>query len=415
MRDIKFGAFLAPHHPIGENPFLQMRSDLELVEHMDRLGFDEFWCGEHHSTGWEVIASPELFLAAAAERTHRIRLGTGVVSLPYHHPFMVAQRMVQLDYQSGGRVIFGSGPGALPSDAHTLGVDPMVLRDRQDEAMGVIRRLFEGGDRFSYESEWFTLNEAKLQLLPLQRDMEFAVASMVSPSGMTLAGKHGAGVLSIGSTTKAGLQALPLQWSFAEESAAKHNRSVDRSTWRIVMSWHIAETRDKAREEAKEGLFRHNNEYTVGTLAAGEGTIFKTPDEAVDVTAFSDDSVAVIGTPRDLVERIEKMIDVTGGFGTAIGFVHDWANRADTLNSWDLVARYVMPEVNGMLDNYRESNKFVIENRDTWMRAGAAIMSKIQENKRAAEAMEAAAGAGPAKTALSAPVRAKADAKEEAE
>ena len=415
MRDIKFGAFLAPHHPIGENPFLQMRSDLELVEHMDRLGFDEFWCGEHHSTGWEVIASPELFLAAAAERTHRIRLGTGVVSLPYHHPFMVAQRMVQLDYQSGGRVIFGSGPGALPSDAHTLGVDPMVLRDRQDEAMGVIRRLFEGGERFSYESEWFTLNEAKLQLLPLQRDMEFAVASMVSPSGMTLAGKHGAGVLSIGSTTKAGLQALPLQWSFAEESAAKHDRTVDRSTWRIVMSWHIAETRDKAREEAKEGLFRHNNEYTVGTLAAGEGTIFKTPDEAVDVTAFSDDSVAVIGTPRDLVERIEKMIDVTGGFGTAIGFVHDWANRADTLNSWDLVARYVMPEVNGMLDNYRESNKFVIENRDTWMRAGAAIMSKIQENKRAAEAMEAAAGAGPAKTALSAPVRAKADAEEERE
>ena len=415
MGDIKFGAFLAPHHPIGENPFLQMRSDLDLVEHMDRLGFDEFWCGEHHSTGWEVIASPELFLAAAAERTHRIRLGTGVVSLPYHHPFMVAQRMVQLDYQSGGRVIFGSGPGALPSDAHTLGVDPMVLRDRQDEAMGVIRRLFEGGERFSYESEWFQLNEAKLQLLPLQKDMEFAVASMVSPSGMTLAGKHGAGVLSIGSTTKAGLQALPLQWSFAEESAAKHDRTVDRSTWRIVMSWHIAETRDKAREQAKEGLFRHNNEYTVGTLAAGEGTIFKTPDEAVDVTAFSEDSVAVIGTPRDLVERIEKMIDVTGGFGTAIGFVHDWANRADTLNSWDLVARYVMPEVNGMLDNYRESNKFVIENRDTWMRAGAAIMSKIQENKRAAEAMQAAAGAGPAKTALSAPVRAKADAEEKAE
>ncbi len=153
LRDMKFGAFLAPHHPIGENPTLQLRSDLALVEHMDRLGFDEFWCGEHHSTGWEIIASPELFLAAAAERTHRIRLGTGVVSLPYHHPFMVAQRLAQLDHQSGGRLIFGSGPGALPSDAHTLGVDPMLLRDRQDEAMGVIRRLFAGGERFSYQCE----------------------------------------------------------------------------------------------------------------------------------------------------------------------------------------------------------------------------------------------------------------------
>jgi limonene 1,2-monooxygenase len=159
---LRFGAFLAPHHPIGENPLLQIQSDLEFVQHIEHLGYDEFWCGEHHSTGWEVIASPELFLAAAAERTNRIMLGTGVVSLPYHHPYMVAQRIVQLDYQSRGRVIFGSGPGALPSDAHTLGVDPMLLRDRQDEAMGVIRRLFEGGERFSYECEWFTLRDAKL-------------------------------------------------------------------------------------------------------------------------------------------------------------------------------------------------------------------------------------------------------------
>ena len=289
MADLKFGAFLAPHHPIGENPTLQLQSDLELVELMDRLGYDEFWCGEHHSTGWEIIASPELFLAAAAERTHRIRLGTGVVSLPYHHPFMVAQRIVQLDHQSRGRVIFGSGPGALPSDAHTMGIDPMVLRDRQDEAMGVIRRLFESDERFDYESEWFTLRDAKLQLKPLQKDMEFfAVASIVSPSGMTLAGKHRAGVLSIGSLTQEGIRALPLQWSFAEESAAKHGNAVDRKNWRIVLNWHIAETRKEARQQAGAGLMRHNNEYSIGTLAGGEGPIYDTPDEAVDGVAFSE-------------------------------------------------------------------------------------------------------------------------------
>ena len=400
MADLKFGAFLAPHHPIGENPTLQLQSDLELVEQMDRLGFDEFWCGEHHSTGWEVIASPELFLAAAAERTHRIMLGTGVVSLPYHHPFMVAQRMVQLDHQSRGRVIFGSGPGALPSDAHTLGVDPMVLRDRQDEAMGVIRRLFETDERFSYECEWFTLKDAKLQLKPLQKRMEFTVASLVSPSGMTLAGKHEAGVLSIGSTSKAGIQALPMQWSFAEESAAKHGKTVDRKNWRIVLSWHIAETREKAREQAREGLFRHNNEYTVGTLAAGEGSIYDTPDEAVDKMAFADDAVNVIGTPDDLVAKIRDMIQLSGGFGAVIGFVHDWANREDTKRSWDLVARYVIPEVNGLLADYRESNKYVIENRDTWNRAGQAIMTKIQENERAAAAMKEQQDT--AKTALAA-------------
>ena len=144
MSDMRFGAFLAPHHPIRENPTLQLQNDLKFVSHLDDLGYDEFWCGEHHSTGWEIIASPELFLAAAAERTQRIKLGTGVISLPYHHPFMVAQRLVQLDHQSRGRLIFGSGPGALPSDAHTLGLDPMLLRDRQDEAMGIIRKLLNG-------------------------------------------------------------------------------------------------------------------------------------------------------------------------------------------------------------------------------------------------------------------------------
>ncbi len=388
MTDLRFGAFLAPHHPIGESPVLQFQSNLEFVEHLERLGYDEFWCGEHHSTGWEMIASPELFLAAAAERTSRIMLGTGVVSLPYHHPFMVAQRMVQLDHQSRGRAIFGSGPGALPSDMHLFGLDPMVLRDRQDEAMGVIRRLFEGSERFSYEGEWFTLRDAKLQLKPLQKDMEFAVASIVSPSGMTLAGKHRAGVLSIGSMSREGIRALPMQWSFAEESAAKHGNTVDRKNWRIVLSWHIAETREQAREQARDGLMRHNNEYTVGTLAGGDGVIYKTPDEAVDGIAFGDESTAVIGTPDDLVERIRQMLELTGGFGVVIGFVHDWANRENTLRSWDLVARHVMPEVNGLLDDYRESNKFVIENRETWQRAGDAIASKIRENERALAAAE---------------------------
>ena len=393
MSDLHFGAFLAPHHPIGEHPVLQIQSDLELVAHLDRLGFDEFWCGEHHSTGWEVIASPEMFLAAAAERTNRIKLGTGVISLPYHHPFMVAQRLVQLDHQSHGRVIFGSGPGALPSDAHMLGIDPVVLRDRQDEAIGIIRRLFNEKSRFSYESQWFKLRDAKLQLKPLQKNMEFVVASQISPSGMTLAGKHSTGVLSVGSMSREGISSLPLQWSFAEESAAKHGNIVERKNWRLVLSWHIAETRQKAREQAKYGLLKHNNEYTVATLNPDEGTIYKTPDEAVDAltnhhpVAGEPPGTAVIGTPDDLISRIQDMLKLTGGFGCVIGFAHDWANRENTKHSWDMVARYVIPEVNGLLKDLRESYKYVTQNRGMWDRAREAVRSKIQENSRASEAM----------------------------
>jgi limonene 1,2-monooxygenase len=387
MPRLGFGAFLAPHHPIGENPTLQFRRDLKFVEHLDELGFDEFWCGEHHSSGWEMIASPEMFLAAAGERTKRIKLATGVVSLPYHHPYNVAQRMVQLDHMTGGRVIFGSGPGALPSDAHTLGIDPMTQRDRQDDAISIIRRLF-AGERITAKTDWYTLQDAALQLLPLQEDMPFAVASQISPSGMTLAGKHGIGIISIGSMSNEGLTALPTQWGFAEAAAKKHGKTVDRKNWRVLLSWHIAETREKARAEAKDGLLRWHNEYIVGTLQRPGAEAFKSPDDAVDQTAFMDGSASVIGTPDDLVKTIKDVLKQSGGFGTVVGFVHDWANPENTFRSWDMVARYVMPEINGYLAGLRKSQKFLIENRGVFDRAGQAIMAKIMENDAAAEALK---------------------------
>jgi len=390
MTRLRFGAFLAPHHPIGEHPRLQYRSDLALAQRLDELGYDEFWCGEHHSTGWETIASPEMFLAAAGERTHRIMLGTGVISLPYHHPFNVAQRMVQLDHMTGGRAIFGSGPGALPSDAYTLGIDPMLQRDRQDEALGVIRRML-AGERVTHESDWFTLKDAKLQLLPLQESLPMVTASTISPSGMTLAGKHGTGVISIGSTSTEGLAALKTQWSFAEDAAKKHGNTVNRKDWRVLLSWHIAETRDEARRQARDGLMRWNNEYIHDTLRRPNTPRYTDPDQAVDATAFSETSSAVIGTPDDLVAQIRNLIEITGGFGTVIGFVHDWANRENTLRSWDLVARYVIPEVNGLLREYRESKQFVIEHREVFERAGQAVMAKIMSHEGASEALKATA------------------------
>ena len=366
---------------------LQFRRDLDLVQQLDELGYDEFWCGEHHSSGWEMIGSPEMFLAAAGERTKRIKLATGVVSLPYHHPFNVAQRMVQLDYMTGGRVIFGSGPGALASDAHTLGIDPMLLRDRQDEAIGVIRRLMRG-ERLTIHSDWFTLKDAALQLLPLQEEMPFAVASQISPSGMTLAGKHGIGVISIGSLSEEGLNSLGTQWSFAEAAAAKHGQVVDRKDWRVLLSWHIAETRERARAEARDGLLRHHNEYITATLQRPGARPYPTADEAVEKTAFVPGAVATIGTPDDLVVRIKSVLEISGGFGTIVGFVHDWANPENTRRSWDMVARYVVPEINGYLAGLRTSREFVANNREYFNRAREAVMAKITENPAAASALK---------------------------
>ena len=388
---IKFGTFLAPHHPLGESPTLQFQRDVDLAAHLDRLGYDEFWVGEHHSTGWEMIASPEMFLVAAGQHTHTIKLGTGVVSLPYHHPFNVAQRIVQLDHMTRGRAMFGSGPGALPSDARTLNIDPMTQRDRQDEALGVIIRLLRGDERFDYDSDWFTLREAALQILPLQDDMPMVTASSISPSGMQIAGKYGIGALSIASTSKEGIQALPTQWSFAEEAAAANGQVVDRANWRVLMSWHIAESRQQARDEAIMGLQKWHNEYNVHVLGRPGAQRVEDPNvlfEQVAAGGAEGGGAAVIGTPDDLIEAILGLQEVTGGFGVVLGLANDWANREATLRSWDLVARYVIPAVNGQLTAQRASAEYVGSRKGELMAgATAAVMSKIMGHQGAASAM----------------------------
>ena len=166
---MKFGIFMGPFHRVGENPTLALDRDLELVQWLDHLGFDEAWIGEHHSAGWETISSPEIFIAVAADRTKHIKLGTGVISIPYHHPFNVANRMVQLDHMTHGRVMLGVGPGALPGDAYMLGIDPTIQRRQMDEGFGMVLRLMTETEPITYESDWFTLREAMLQLRPLHQ------------------------------------------------------------------------------------------------------------------------------------------------------------------------------------------------------------------------------------------------------
>jgi limonene 1,2-monooxygenase len=210
---------------------------------------------------------------------------------------------------------------------------------------------------------------------------------MISPSGMTLAGKYGIGIISLGSMSTKGLMSLAQQWEFAEDAAKRHGTTVSRADWRVLLTWHIAETREQARREAGAGLMRWHNEYNVGTLMRPGLTAFKSPDEAVDQTAFVEGAASAIGTPDDLVNLIKNVMKVSGGVGTIIGFAHDWANPENTRRSWDMVARYVVPEINGHVEALRKSQTFVIENRAIFERAGEAVMAKIMGNEKAAAAL----------------------------
>lgn len=379
MPRMRFGVFLAPHHPVGEHPTLQIRRDLELAEHLDRLGYDEFWVGEHHSGGWETIGSPELFLAAAGERTTHIRLGTGVVSLPYHHPFNVAMRMTQLDHLTRGRAMLGVGPGALPSDARMLGIEPATQRDRMDEATGVVQRLLRG-ETVTYKSDWFELNEARLQILPLQEELEMASASSLSPAGMKVAGKYGIGVISVASNSVEGLAALPTQWGFGETYAKEYGQTIDRAKWRVLSQWHIAPTREQAIDEVADGLKRWHNEYNVDIL--GRPNANHTEDGHAMARAMNASGAAIFGTPDDAVAAIARLQEISGGFGTLLGFAHDWAGRGEAMfRSYDLFARYVIPRVQGLLRPVEASASYVSEHKKELMEgAGQAILKAIREH-----------------------------------
>jgi limonene 1,2-monooxygenase len=362
---MKFGVFMGPFHRVGENPTLAIDRDLELVQWLDYLGFDEAWIGEHHSAGWEIISSPEIFIAAAAERTRHIKLGTGVISLPYHHPLMVANWMVQLDHMTHGRVMMGVGPGALPSDAYMMGIDHTAQRPRMDEALGVILRLFTETEPITYKSDWFELREALLQLRPYQRPyMPIAVASVQSPAGVVLAGKYGAAVLTItvprdpSASNESDLQNL---WAIAEESAAEHGQEVRREDWRLVLPVHLAESRQEARAEARMGAGRYLREYSEGTN--GRRPVFDGPlDKVIDFMA--DAGFWIVGTPDDCVAGIKRLEERSGGYGGFLVQTIDWAPRDKMLHSYELLARYVMPQFQGSVASTAASNRWASERRE---------------------------------------------------
>ncbi len=296
---MRFGLFMAPFHPTGQNPTLALERDLELLEHLDRLGFHEAWIGEHHSGGYEIIASPEVFIAAAAQRTKHLRLGSGVNSLPYHHPLLLADRFVLLDHLTRGRAMLGCGPGQLTSDAHMLGIPADEQRPRMEEALDAIMALLHG-EVVTTETDWFTLQDARLQLRPYSEpNLEVAVAASISPTGAKAAGKHGTGLLSIAATTKQGFDAIGTHWKTWSEIAAQHGHTADREKWRLVGPMHLAETKEQARTDVAYGIVPFSHYFT-HVLPAGPTR----GDTAEEIVAnVDDDGFAVIGTPDDTRSR----------------------------------------------------------------------------------------------------------------
>jgi limonene 1,2-monooxygenase len=364
---MRFGAFFAPFHSDKVNPTLALERDLDLCQWMDELTFDEAWIGEHHSGAYECIASPEVFIATAAERTKHIRFGTGVNSLSYHHPLILADRIAQLDHQIRGRLIFGVGPGQLIADAYMMGVDPADLRRRMHESLEVLVKLFNG-ETVSCETDWFTLREARMHILPYQNPLEIAVASAISPTGAVAAGTNGAAMLSVAASNPAGFEALADHWKIYEQKAAEFKQTVTRDSWRIVTPFHIAETQQQAEDDLRHGLLDMFNYFKkFGGDMMPTVNNFGEALEAWQGDGLGAFGVGMVGTPDDLIAHIKKLQNQSGGFGTFLSLAHNAADYNATKRSYELVARYVMPEFQSANNNRTASIDWASQNADRFM------------------------------------------------
>lgn len=384
---LRHGVFLAPFHSVRENPTLAIERDLQLMQLLDELGFAEAWIGEHHSAGMEIIDSPELFIAAAAERTKHLRFGTGVVSLPYHHPLNVANRILQLDHMTRGRVMFGAGPGLLASDALMMGIEPEDTRDRMEQSLDVILRLFNG-EAVTEQTEWYTLRDARTHLRPFTAPHpEVCVASAVTPSGGRLAGRYDLGMLCVAAGVQAGFDALDVNWGIANEVAARQGREMDRSRLRCVVGMHLADSREQAVRDIRFGA----KEY-VDYLNNNQPR-FAVPEGADVAEWMVENRIAVVGTPDDAIERINALYDKQGEFGCLLLLATNWADWPATKRSYELYARYVMPHFGQANTSRVASYEWVRQNqREIVDKRVAAAQQMVAKH----EAEEAARAAQPA-------------------
>ncbi|MSP42012.1 MAG: LLM class flavin-dependent oxidoreductase [Alphaproteobacteria bacterium] len=384
---LRHGIFLAPFHPVDEDPTIALHQDMELIEWLDKLGYEEAWFGEHHSAGFEIISSPEVFIAAIAERTKQIRLGTGVISLPYHQPLMVANRILQLDHMTKGRVMFGAGMGLLPSDASMLGIDPSTQRDRMAQSLDVILRLFKG-ETVTEKTDWYTLNNARVHLLPYSKPYpEVAVASAVTPSGGRLAGKYDLSLLCLTATEVQGMDALDYNWQVANEiSRELRGKSMNPEVLRLVGPMHIAETREKAMANVQFGIYKWMDYFDRINLLGREGA--PPPGTPTDpIEAMIEAGGAVIGTPADAIAQIEKLQKKQGEFGCFLQMGHNWADFDQTKKSYELYQRFVAPYFRKTNVNRENSIDWVKSDRDrlsSGARNAAAEMFKKHTAEQAA-------------------------------
>ena len=362
---MELGLFMMPLHPPHRSLADSYDRDLETLVHADRLGYHEAWIGEHLTSRWENAPAPDLLIAKALAMTQNIMLCTGVNLLALHDPLEVAHRIAMLDHLARGRFYWGIGLRGIPTDMELFSLDPkeglgqaqgQEVVERALEVLELVLALWNADAKFTFNGKYFHVDAPELNptlgrglyMKPFQRPHPPIGIAGSTPGSQSLRMAGERGWIPMSGTNLFPHQ-LRDQWELIENSAASANRKASRSEWRIVRDVYVGETPEKAREEARAVL----GKAYVGHLYpvrkhAGILHQFKVdptmPDEAVDVD-YMMENAWIVGDPQECADKLRKLYQEVGGFGTLMIITYDSEDPSWHLRSMQLLADEVRPQL----------------------------------------------------------------------
>lgn len=359
---MQLGMFMMPvHHP--DKPWgLALSEDREAVIRADRLGFAEVWIGEHFSSKPEQIPSPMMFLASVIGEARRIRFGTGVVNLPHHNPVTVAAEAAMFDHLCEGRLMLGIGPGGLFSDAELFGHDDMAERYRMAmESLDIILRLWRSEAPLRIDGEFWKIS-LETQVWPyggigwlsrpLQEPHPPIAMAMSGPGGRTAEIIAERNCIPI-SANLASVEVIEAQWAAYAAARDALNKPADRGIWRVCRNILVTDSEQEARDALSnpDGTLPFYFRYLRGLRRIpdlrsqlGDDASTAELDAFLDVAQAVED-YAIVGTARQVLDRLVAIVDRTGPFGRLVMVGHDWEETGLWQASMERLASEVMPKL----------------------------------------------------------------------
>lgn len=340
MTERLFGLFDHTETRPGQDPAEWYEGRLEIIEAAEQGGFEGVFLAEHHSTPLGMVPSPSLFLAAAATRTHRIRLGTLVYCLPLYSPLRLAEEICMLDQLSGGRLDLGVGRGISPFELSYHGVPISESRARFDETLEILERALRS-DTLDYQGRFHQYTDVPIELHPVQAPNPPFWFGMTTPDNAEWAGRRGMNVASFSPNAPTRELATIYRESRRTHrgSAGDLNPNVDQPRIGAIRHIYVAETDEQALAEATPAYEAFYANVTKLWLKFHTVPAFYTPD--LDVARGM--GVAIVGSPATVREEVERFFEESGGNYLIGGFSFGSLSQEQARRSINLFMKEVTP------------------------------------------------------------------------